>query len=139
MPFDDRHQKIHSNEEALDGEGDMADFAATIPSSLEATARDLSAQRRTLLDSLVSAALSGYLHSLRSRIHQISTSTVLLEGAHSGSVFVLCLEQAIFQVVRCPRRERPVDRAMDTAGGGRCYVRVVLRSLKIAGAKLCEG
>jgi acetolactate decarboxylase len=64
----------------------MANVAVTIPSSLEAAARDLSAQRKTSLDNLVSAALSEYLHSSPRRIYQISTSTALVEGAYAGSV-----------------------------------------------------
>jgi acetolactate decarboxylase len=64
----------------------MADLAVTIPSSLEAAARDLSTQRRTSLDSLVSAALSEYLHSSPRRMYQISTSTALVEGVYWGSV-----------------------------------------------------
>src|ERR1700735_62979 len=64
----------------------MADLAVTIPSSLQAAVRDLSTQRRTSLDSLVSAALSEYLHSSPRRMYQISTSTALVEGVYWGSV-----------------------------------------------------
>jgi len=64
----------------------MAKLAATIPSSLDATVRDLSRQRKTSLDSLVSAALSEYVHSSPRRMYQISTSTALVEGVYSGSV-----------------------------------------------------
>jgi len=63
----------------------MADLAVTIPSPLEAAARDLSTQRRSSLDSLVGAALSEYLRSRVRRIYQISTSTALVEGVYSGS------------------------------------------------------
>jgi len=64
----------------------MANLGVTIPQSLAATARDLSLQRETLLETLVSAALSEYLHSSPGRMYQISTSTALVEGAYSGSV-----------------------------------------------------
>jgi hypothetical protein len=48
----------------------MANLVLTIPSSLEATVRDLSNQRKTSVDSLVNAALSDYLGSLTRRIYQ---------------------------------------------------------------------
>src|SRR5580704_3848590 len=70
----------------MDGEGHMPKLAVTIPSSLEAAVRDLSTQREASLDSLVSAALSEYLHSSPRRMYQISTSTALVEGVYSGSV-----------------------------------------------------
>jgi acetolactate decarboxylase len=68
------------------GEGYKANLAVIIPSSLEVAARDLSGQRQTSLDDLVSAALSEYLHSSPRRLYQISTSTALVEGVYSGSV-----------------------------------------------------
>jgi acetolactate decarboxylase len=77
----------------------MADLAVRIPSSLEAAARDLSTQRKTSLESLVSAALSEYLHSSPRRVYQISTSTALVEGVYSGSVWSSALlEQGDFGV-----------------------------------------
>lgn len=77
----------------------MADLAVTIPSSLEAAARDLSTQCRTSLDGLVSAALSEYVRSRARRIYQISTSTALVEGVYAGSVLSSALlEQGDFGV-----------------------------------------
>jgi len=77
----------------------MADLAVTIPSPLEAAARELSTQRRTSIDSLVNAALSEYLHSSPRRMYQISTSTALVEGVYSGSVWSSALlEQGNFGV-----------------------------------------
>ena len=70
----------------MDNEKHMAKLAVTIPSSLEAAVRDLSTQRKASLDSLVSAALSEYVHSSPRRMYQISTSTALVEGVYSGSV-----------------------------------------------------
>jgi len=70
----------------MDNDKHMAKLAVTIPSSLEAAVRDLSTQRKTSLDGLVSAALSEYAHSSPRRMYQISTSTALVEGAYSGSV-----------------------------------------------------
>jgi acetolactate decarboxylase len=70
---------------ALDG-ANMANLAVTVPSSLEATARDFSTQHKTSLDDLVSAALNEYLHASPRRMYQISTSTALVEGVYSGSV-----------------------------------------------------
>jgi acetolactate decarboxylase len=64
----------------------MANLAVTIPASLELAARDLSTQRNTSLDSLVSLALSQYLQASPRSIYQISTSTALVEGVYSGSV-----------------------------------------------------
>jgi acetolactate decarboxylase len=64
----------------------MANLAVTIPSSLDAAARNLSVLRKTSLDNLVSTALSEYLHSSPRRMYQISTSTALVEGVYSGSV-----------------------------------------------------
>src|ERR1700745_2199256 len=70
----------------MDNEKHIAKLAVTIPSSLEAAVRDLSTQRKASLDSLVSAALSEYVHSSPRRMYQISTSTALVEGVYSGSV-----------------------------------------------------
>ena len=70
----------------MDNDKHMAKLSVTIPSSLEAAVRDLSTQRKTSLDGLVSAALSEYVHSSPRRMYQISTSTALVEGAYSGSV-----------------------------------------------------
>jgi acetolactate decarboxylase len=70
----------------LDGEGQMPKLAVKISSLLEAVARDLSTERQTSLDDLVSAALSEYLHSSPRRMYQISTSTALVEGVYGGSV-----------------------------------------------------
>jgi acetolactate decarboxylase len=70
---------------ALDG-ANMANLAVKISSLLEAVARDLSTERKTSLDDLVSAALSEYLHSSPRRMYQISTSTALVEGVYGGSV-----------------------------------------------------
>jgi acetolactate decarboxylase len=70
---------------ALDG-ANMANLAVKISSLLEAVARDLSTERKTSLDNLVSAALSEYLLSSPRRMYQISTSTALVEGVYSGSV-----------------------------------------------------
>src|ERR1700693_1304141 len=70
----------------LDGEGQMPKLAVKISSLLEAVARDLSTERKTSLDDLVSAALSEYLHSSPRRMYQISTSTALVEGVYGGSV-----------------------------------------------------
>jgi acetolactate decarboxylase len=64
----------------------MANLAVKISSLLEAVARDLSTERKTSLDDLVSAALSEYLHSSPRRMYQISTSTALVEGVYAGSV-----------------------------------------------------
>jgi acetolactate decarboxylase len=64
----------------------MANLAVKISSLLEAVARDLSTERKTSLDSLVSAALSDYLVSSPRRMYQISTSTALVEGVYGGSV-----------------------------------------------------
>jgi acetolactate decarboxylase len=70
---------------ALDG-ANMANLAVTVPSSLEAAARDFSKQHKTSVDDLVSAALNEYLHASPRRLYQISTSTALVEGVYSGSV-----------------------------------------------------
>jgi len=64
----------------------MANLAVKISSLLEAVARDLSTERKTSLDDLVSAALSEYLHSSPRRLYQISTSTALVEGVYAGSI-----------------------------------------------------
>ena len=64
----------------------MANLAIKISSLLESAARDLSAERKTSLDNLVSAALSQYLCSSPRRMCQISTSTALVEGVYAGSV-----------------------------------------------------
>jgi acetolactate decarboxylase len=64
----------------------MANLAVKISSLLETAARDLSTERRTSLDNLVSAALSEYLCFSPRRMYQISTSTALVEGVYSGSV-----------------------------------------------------
>src|SRR5260370_38287544 len=64
----------------------MANLAVKISSLLETVARDLSIERKTSLDDLVSAALSEYLRSSPRRMYQISTSTALVEGAYAGSV-----------------------------------------------------
>jgi acetolactate decarboxylase len=68
------------------GNGHMANLAVKISSLLEAVARDLSTERKTSLDDLVSAALSEYLLSSPRRMYQISTSTALVEGVYAGSV-----------------------------------------------------
>jgi acetolactate decarboxylase len=70
---------------ALDG-ANMANLAVKISSLLEAVVRDLSTERKTSLDDLVSAALSEYLHSSPRRLYQISTSTAVVEGVYGGSV-----------------------------------------------------
>jgi acetolactate decarboxylase len=72
--------------ESPDREAQMANIAVAMSSSLELAARDLSIQRHTSLDSLVSAALTEYLQSSARRMYQISTSTALVEGVYSGSV-----------------------------------------------------
>src|SRR6266849_8533231 len=64
----------------------MANLAVKISSLLESVARDLSTERKTSLDSLVSAALSEYLVSSPRRLYQLSTSTALVEGVYAGSV-----------------------------------------------------
>jgi acetolactate decarboxylase len=64
----------------------MPKLAVKISSLLEAVARDLSTERKTSLDDLVSAALSEYLLSTPRRMYQISTSTALVEGVYAGSV-----------------------------------------------------
>src|SRR5258708_18035417 len=64
----------------------MANLAVKISSLLEGVARDLSAERKTSLDDVVSAALSEYLLSSPRRMYQISTSTALVEGVYAGSV-----------------------------------------------------
>jgi acetolactate decarboxylase len=64
----------------------MANLAVKVSSLLEAVARDLSTERKTSLDGLVSAALREYLHSSPHRMYQISTSTALVEGVYGGSV-----------------------------------------------------
>jgi len=69
----------------------MANLTVQISSLLEAVARDLSAERKTSLDDLVSAALSEYLLSSPRRMYQISTSTALVEGVYAGSVPSLTL------------------------------------------------
>jgi acetolactate decarboxylase len=70
----------------MDREESMAHIAVKISSLLESVARDLSTERKTSLDNLVSAALSEYLHSSPRRMYQISTSTALVEGVYGGSV-----------------------------------------------------
>jgi acetolactate decarboxylase len=77
----------------MDREKGMAHIAVKISSLLEGVARDLSAERKTSLDHLVSAALSEYLLSSPRRMYQISTSTALVEGVYSGSV----LSSALFE------------------------------------------
>jgi acetolactate decarboxylase len=64
----------------------MANLAVKISSLLESVARDLSTERKTSLDDLVSAALSEYLRSSPRRLYQISTSTAVVEGVYDGSV-----------------------------------------------------
>ena len=64
----------------------MPKLAVTIPSLVEALARDLSTERKISLDDLVSAALTEYLRSSSRRLYQISTSTALVEGVYAGSV-----------------------------------------------------
>jgi acetolactate decarboxylase len=64
----------------------MVTLAVKISSLLEAAARDLSTERETSLDNLVSAALSEYLVSSPRRMYQISTSTALVEGVYGGSI-----------------------------------------------------
>lgn len=64
----------------------MANLAVKVSSLLEGVARDLSTERKTSLDHLVSAALSEYLLSSPRRMYQISTSTALVEGVYAGSV-----------------------------------------------------
>jgi acetolactate decarboxylase len=69
----------------------MANLAVKISSLLEATARDLSRERKTSLDNLVSAALTEYLCSSSRRMYQISTSTALVEDVYAGSIPSLTL------------------------------------------------
>jgi acetolactate decarboxylase len=64
----------------------MANLSVTIPSSLEAEARDLSAQQRSSLDRLVTDALTEYVQCYGHNIFQISTATALVEGVYSGSI-----------------------------------------------------
>lgn len=71
----------------------MANLAVTIPSSIEVAARQLSTQRNTSLDNMVSAALREYLLSSPRRMFQISTSTALVEGVYAGSVLSSTLLQ----------------------------------------------
>src|ERR1700722_2783042 len=80
-----RKKRRHSNRR-LAGEGQMTKLAVTIPSLVEALARDLSTERKTSLDDLASAALSEYLRSSARRLYQISTSTAVVEGVYDGSV-----------------------------------------------------
>jgi acetolactate decarboxylase len=70
----------------MDRETNMANLAVTIPSAIEVAALELSTQRNTSLDNLVSAALGEYLLSSQRRMYQISTSTALVEGVYAGSV-----------------------------------------------------
>lgn len=65
---------------------DEATLGITIPSTLEAAARDLASKRGVLIDDLVASALHEYLHFSPSRIYQISTSVALVEGINSGSI-----------------------------------------------------
>src|SRR6202166_3800225 len=80
-----RKKRRHSNR-CLAGEGQMPKLAVTIPSLVEALARDLSTERKISLDDLVSAALTEYLRSSSRRLYQISTSTALVEGVYAASV-----------------------------------------------------
>src|SRR5438132_1663193 len=75
-----------TRQETLDSEGNMPNLVVKLSSLLEAAARDLSAERKTSLDNLVSAALREYLRSSPRRMYQISTSTALVEGVYSGSI-----------------------------------------------------
>jgi acetolactate decarboxylase len=70
----------------LEQQPGMANLSVTIPSSLEAEARDLSAKKRSSVDGLVADALSEYVHSYGRNIFQISTATALVEGVYSGSI-----------------------------------------------------
>ena len=64
----------------------MPTLSIVIPASVDAGLRAATTLRGRSLDSIVSAALSGYLDSERHRMYQISTSSALAEGVYTGSV-----------------------------------------------------